>query len=88
MLHKEFFGDVKINMQRPRGDKTTYLKDWNFRYVEMNYESPMRYLMQSECLFKASESKLHRIFVPERAVMRSKKAKRAPKETMFWRTWM
>ena len=88
MLHKEFFWDVKINMQRPRGDKTTYLKDWNFRYVEMNYESPMRYLMLSECLFKASESKLHRIFVPERAVMRSEKAERAPKETMFWRTWM
>ena len=43
--------------------------------------------MQSECLFKASGSKFDRIFVPERAVMRSEKAdlksKRAPKETVL-----
>ena len=34
------FQDVKIEMQILSTDDTTYFKDCNFKYVEMNYEPP------------------------------------------------
>ena len=46
------FQDVKIEMQILSTDDTTYFKDCNFKYVEMNYEPPWDTLCNQSVYFR------------------------------------